>query len=39
MSFKIPYVAAFGDTDKKAIYAMCVKVWHLNTLQSVSESK
>lgn len=39
LTFKIPYLAAFADADKKAIYTMCVKVWHLNTLQSVSESK
>ncbi len=39
MSFKIPQLAAFGDAVKKAIYIMCVKVWHLNILESVSESK
>ncbi len=39
LSFKIPQLAAFGDADKKAIYIMCVKVWHLNILESVSESK
>ncbi len=39
LSSKIPQLAAFGDADKKAIYIMCVKVWLLNILDSVSESK
>lgn len=39
LTMKTPQLACFGDADKKAMYIMCVKVWHLNTLKSVSESK
>ncbi len=39
LSFTTPQLAFFGDADRKAIYIMCVKVCHLNILESVSESK
>ncbi len=37
--FTTTQLAFFGDADIQAIYIMCVKVWHLNILESVSESK
>lgn len=39
LTFKTPQLNVFCDADKKAIYILCLNVWHLKALESVRESK
>lgn len=39
LSFKTPKLAYFESVGKKQLYAVCVKISHLNELQNVKKSK
>lgn len=39
LSFETPQLGLFSNVGKKALYALCVKVLYLQSLDSVKESK
>lgn len=39
LTFKTPRLDLFSNAGKKAIYVLCVKVWHHQTLETAKESK
>ncbi|KAF4084502.1 hypothetical protein AMELA_G00129470 [Ameiurus melas] len=39
LTFRTPELEVFRETGKKALYATCVKVSHINSLEGLKESK